>query len=125
MSSVCPYVLLGSRYGEIVDVNLVRDKSTGKSKGFAFLAYEDQRSTVLAVGESSGEHRRGTPVHAAAHSFRLRRIACTVGARPSTLGAFLWRMFMALGAAGAHPACQEVALQGLGPASFPPCFCSC
>jgi hypothetical protein len=38
------------RYGEIVDVNLVRDKGTGKSRGFAFLAYEDQRSTVLAVG---------------------------------------------------------------------------
>jgi len=38
------------RYGEVVDVNLVRDKATGKSKGFAFLAYEDQRSTVLAVG---------------------------------------------------------------------------
>lgn len=39
-----------SRYGEIVDVNLVRDKGTGKSKGFAFVAYEDQRSTNLAVG---------------------------------------------------------------------------
>ena len=38
-----------SQYGEIVDVHLIRDKSTGKSKGFAFLAYEDQRSTVLAV----------------------------------------------------------------------------
>lgn len=38
------------RYGEIVDVNLVRDKGTGKSKGFAFVAYEDQRSTTLAVG---------------------------------------------------------------------------
>lgn len=40
------------RYGEIVDVNLVRDKGTGKSKGFAFIAYEDQRSTNLAVGWS-------------------------------------------------------------------------
>jgi len=40
------------RYGEVVDVNLVRDKGTGKSKGFAFLAYEDQRSTNLAVGGS-------------------------------------------------------------------------
>lgn len=39
-----------SRYGEVVDVNLVRDKGTGKSKGFAFVAYEDQRSTNLAVG---------------------------------------------------------------------------
>ena len=41
------------RYGEVVDVNLVRDKTTGKSRGFAFIAYEDQRSTVLAVGEDS------------------------------------------------------------------------
>lgn len=40
------------RYGEVVDVNLVRDKGTGKSKGFAFIAYEDQRSTNLAVGLS-------------------------------------------------------------------------
>lgn len=35
-----------------MDVNLVRDKGTGKSKGFAFIAYEDQRSTTLAVGLS-------------------------------------------------------------------------
>ena len=35
-----------SQYGEIVNVNLVRDKATGKSKGFAFICYEDQRSTV-------------------------------------------------------------------------------
>lgn len=39
-----------AQYGELVDVNLVKDKATGKSKGFAFLAYEDQRSTNLAVG---------------------------------------------------------------------------
>ena len=38
-----------SQYGEIVDINLIRDKATGKSKGFCFLAYEDQRSTILAV----------------------------------------------------------------------------
>ncbi|XP_058109150.1 zinc finger CCCH domain-containing protein 25 [Magnolia sinica] len=43
-----------SQYGEIVDVNLVRDKGTGKSKGFAFLAYEDQRSTILAVDNLNG-----------------------------------------------------------------------
>ncbi|KAJ3291999.1 RNA-binding motif protein, X-linked 2 [Borealophlyctis nickersoniae] len=42
------------RYGEIVDINLVRDKATGKSKGFAFVAYEDQRSTVLAVDNFNG-----------------------------------------------------------------------
>lgn len=43
-----------AQYGELVDVHLVRDKSSGKSKGFAFLAYEDQRSTVLAVDNLSG-----------------------------------------------------------------------
>ncbi|KAK7090154.1 RNA-binding motif protein, X-linked 2-like [Littorina saxatilis] len=42
-------VCVFSQYGEIVNINLVRDKGTGKSKGFAFLCYEDQRSTVLAV----------------------------------------------------------------------------
>lgn len=43
-----------AQYGEVVDVNLIRDKATGKSKGFAFLAYEDQRSTVLAVDNLNG-----------------------------------------------------------------------
>ena len=35
-------------------INLVRDKETGKSKGFAFLKYEDQRSTDLAVDNLGG-----------------------------------------------------------------------
>eukprot|EP00051_Salpingoeca_urceolata_P009507 m.115232 g.115232 ORF g.115232 m.115232 type:complete len:236 (-) comp16334_c0_seq1:245-952(-) len=43
-----------SQYGEPVDIKLVRDKDTGKSKGFCFLAYEDQRSTVLAVDNFNG-----------------------------------------------------------------------
>ncbi|KAL8540584.1 hypothetical protein ACS0TY_002001 [Phlomoides rotata] len=43
-----------AQYGEIVDVNLIRDKGTGKSKGFAFLAYEDQRSTTLVVDNLNG-----------------------------------------------------------------------
>jgi RNA-binding motif X-linked protein 2 len=37
-----------------VYVNLVRDKETGKSRGFAFLKYEDQRSTDLAVDNLGG-----------------------------------------------------------------------
>ena len=43
-----------SEYGEIVDLRLARDKKTGKSRGFAFLAYEDQRSTILAVDNFNG-----------------------------------------------------------------------
>ncbi|XP_069103971.1 RNA-binding motif protein, X-linked 2-like [Argopecten irradians] len=43
-----------SQYGEVVNVNLVRDKQSGKFKGFGFLCYEDQRSTVLAVDNLNG-----------------------------------------------------------------------
>lgn len=43
-----------SQYGNPVHVNLVRDKETGKSRGFAFLKYEDQRSCDLAVDNLSG-----------------------------------------------------------------------
>jgi len=43
-----------SQYGEIVNINLVRDKKSGKSKGFCFLCYEDQRSTILAVDNLNG-----------------------------------------------------------------------
>ena len=42
------------RYGEIININLVRDKKSGKSKGYGFIAYEDQRSTVLAVDNFNG-----------------------------------------------------------------------
>ncbi len=37
-----------------MNINLVRDKKSGKSKGFCFLAYEDQRSTILAVDNFNG-----------------------------------------------------------------------
>jgi RNA-binding motif X-linked protein 2 len=43
-----------SQYGEIEDINLVRDETTGKSKGFGFLKYEDARSCVLAVDNLGG-----------------------------------------------------------------------
>ncbi|XP_046642238.1 RNA-binding motif protein, X-linked 2-like [Daphnia pulicaria] len=42
-------ICIFSQYGEVANINLVRDKVTGKSKGFCFLCYEDQRSTILAV----------------------------------------------------------------------------
>ena len=51
-----------SQYGEIVDVNLVKDTKTKKSRGFAFVAYEDQRSTVLAVDNLSGSRVGGRTI---------------------------------------------------------------
>ncbi|CAE7539843.1 RNA-binding motif protein, X-linked 2 [Symbiodinium microadriaticum] len=47
-------VVVFSQFGEIVDCHMVRDRSTGKSKGFAFVCYDDQRSTVLAVDNMNG-----------------------------------------------------------------------
>ncbi len=44
---------------QIVDINLCRDPKTGKSKGFCFLQYEDQRSTVLAVDNLNGAELLG------------------------------------------------------------------
>lgn len=43
-----------SQFGEIVDVNLVRHEESGKSRGFAFVCYADQRSTTLAVDNLNG-----------------------------------------------------------------------
>lgn len=47
-------VTIFSQFGEPTFVKLVREKETGKSKGFAFLKYEDQRSTDLAVDNLGG-----------------------------------------------------------------------
>jgi RNA-binding motif X-linked protein 2 len=47
-------ITIFSQYGEPDFVNLVRDRETGKSKGFAFLRYQDQRSTDLAVDNLGG-----------------------------------------------------------------------
>lgn len=43
-----------SQFGEIVDCNLIRDKETGDPKGFAFIAFENQKSTNLAVDNMNG-----------------------------------------------------------------------
>jgi len=48
-----------SQYGEIEDINLVRDSDSGKSKGFAFVKYEDARSCVLAVDNLTGSQVLG------------------------------------------------------------------
>ncbi|VDK48390.1 unnamed protein product, partial [Cylicostephanus goldi] len=42
------------RYGEVININLLRHADTGKSRGFCFLCYQDQRSTVLAVDNLNG-----------------------------------------------------------------------
>lgn len=47
-------ICIMSQYGEVEDLNLVREEDSGKSKGFCFCKYEDQGSTVLAVDNLTG-----------------------------------------------------------------------
>lgn len=47
-------VTVFSQYGRVTRANLIRDSDTGKSKGYAFLCYDDERSTVLAVDNLNG-----------------------------------------------------------------------
>ncbi|KAL0079034.1 hypothetical protein J3Q64DRAFT_1763281 [Phycomyces blakesleeanus] len=47
-------ICIFSQYGEIINVELIRDQKTGKSRGFAFIQYADQRSTILAVDNLNG-----------------------------------------------------------------------
>lgn len=47
-------IVIFSQFGEPIDINLVRDEETGESKGYCFLAYADQRSTILAVDNFIG-----------------------------------------------------------------------
>lgn len=48
-----------SQYWEIVSITLVQDRKTGKSKGFFFIFYEDQRSTSLTTDNFNGIKIKG------------------------------------------------------------------
>lgn len=68
-------VQMFSQWGEVVDCNLIRDnpkKGGGRSRGFAFIAYEDQRSTILAVDNFNGTNFQGRDLHVD-HVLRYRK----------------------------------------------------
>lgn len=47
-------VKIFSQYGIPTHINLIKDKETGKSRGFCYLKYEDYRSCVLAIDNFNG-----------------------------------------------------------------------
>ncbi|KAG8166876.1 hypothetical protein KVR01_002565 [Diaporthe batatas] len=55
-------ITIFSQYGEPTFLKLARDKETGKSRGFGWLKYEDQRSTDLAVDNLGGATINGRMV---------------------------------------------------------------
>src|SRR4051812_44850292 len=60
------------QFGEPVFLKLVRDKETGKSKGFGWLKYEDQRSTDLAVDNLGGAEIAGRLIRVDHARYKIR-----------------------------------------------------
>ena len=52
-----------SQWGEIEDINLVRDKITGKNKGYCFIKYYNQKCCILAVDNVNGMDLLGRILH--------------------------------------------------------------
>src|SRR5262245_28053263 len=53
---------LFSQFGEIVDVKLISDFATGRSKGFGFVELSDNSSAAKAVSELNGKDYQGRPL---------------------------------------------------------------
>lgn len=60
-----------SQYGNPSHINLVKDKETGKPRGFCYLKYEDHRSCVLAVDNFNGTKIYERPLKVDHTYFRL------------------------------------------------------
>lgn len=50
-----------SRAGPLVDIRMIRDRNTGRSKGFAYIEFE-KRESVIAALQLSGQSLGGQPV---------------------------------------------------------------
>lgn len=44
-----------SQYGQILELNLIKDRETGRSRGFAFISYESQQSAQNALSANGNE----------------------------------------------------------------------
>jgi len=50
------------QYGEIVDVKLISDRMTGRSKGFAFVEFADEASAQAAIEGTNGKDMGGRAI---------------------------------------------------------------
>jgi len=51
-----------SRFGEVTDVHLVKDASTGRSRGFAFVTMADEAQAQKAIAGMNGTSVGGRPL---------------------------------------------------------------
>lgn len=48
-----------SPFGEVVSLNIVKDKFSGRSKGFAFVEYDNEESAQKALQSLDGSEQAG------------------------------------------------------------------
>jgi RNA recognition motif-containing protein len=48
-----------THYGEIVEARVVRDRSTGRSRGFGFVTFKDPKSAHVAIDKMNGAELDG------------------------------------------------------------------
>ena len=53
---------LFSQFGEVSDVNLITDRETGRSKGFAFVEMSNKESADKAIEELDGTEQQGRSI---------------------------------------------------------------
>lgn len=49
-----------SKYGHLEHISLVRDKNTGRSRGFAFITFENSEDAIFALEEMDGFSLEGS-----------------------------------------------------------------
>jgi RNA recognition motif-containing protein len=56
---------LFSKFGEITDVKLITDKFSGRSKGFGFVTFTDDKSAKKAISEMNEKEVEGRAINVA------------------------------------------------------------
>ena len=62
-----------SQCGRVVDVQIIKDKKTGRSKGFGFVEMHDETEARHAVERMTGYDLKGRPLTVGEARERLRR----------------------------------------------------
>jgi len=62
MTTVADLRTLFSPFGEVVDVFIVPDRSTGKSRGFGYVSYRDSTAADEAIKKTNGVELDGHPL---------------------------------------------------------------
>lgn len=65
-------VTIFSQWGNPTHINLIKDRESGKSRGFCYLKYEEQRSCVLAVDNFNGSLIYEKPLRVDHTYYKLR-----------------------------------------------------